>query len=734
VNDDVFMFHNGAWYWNMQGGETGSRFCSWNTANDVNNEMHLWYFMQTEEDMYDLDGKTFGLMSWSGGVAGKALMNTSSEAGAMDAKALTVMSNAQNNDDKLYVPNDSDISMWTFKWAEQDYYYLMSTVNGATKYLNIDENGLSMSSESCLIRVVPGTGIHAGQIYLQASGRTLAYSGNIDNGFNINGIVGNEWLYFVELSELTTDYLLTYSAEKVSVSDPAVTNGSRVIVYTRIWDEEDMEYKFYAIDSDGSLVRVFESGNSIEWISGQINTLLWNFVEYYWEGTTDPNYYYELYNQYSDSYIAPQVTGDQTLSFDTIGVNMNGRRDGRYSSTILAWDSRYYSFVGLKAENGRVVACPKSEAMEFYFAIMQDLNVDDDLILLPTVDHTQYGITMKMIDFNSRKQMSDFLDNDSGGTTTNLVQGLLSTNLGEDGYPVAASGSLGNLYAGAEEVNHLFIQTSYNESGYFAYDSTQSFASLDRTTNNFKVYKELGTYDSAGGRPTLKHGQFFPYNDLTPGVFASVNGKNLYSLTGDLSDSDPRKYERLYSLEHDNVKVNCHFGVELEASFTQTPNGLDAMGNDIVFEFTGDDDFWLYVDGELVLDLGGIHSAVPGSVNFRTGAVNVNGRPTTLRQLFESNYRSRNPQATDEQVAEFLSQYFDEGKTVFKDYTSHTMRIFYMERGGGASNLQMHFNLAAAKQGTVQLNKKLANVDASESVLAEFLYQIRYKTEEDEGD
>ncbi|MBQ1307657.1 MAG: hypothetical protein IIY56_05850, partial [Erysipelotrichaceae bacterium] len=39
-----------------------------------------------------------------------------------------------------------------------------------------------------------------------------------------------------------------------------------------------------------------------------------------------------------------------------------------------------------------------------------------------------------------------------------------------------------------------------------------------------------------------------------------------------------------------------------------------------------------------------------------------------------------------------------------------------------------------AKQGTVQLNKKLANVDASESVLAEFLYQIRYKTEEDEGD
>jgi hypothetical protein len=50
-----------------------------------------------------------------------------------------------------------------------------------------------------------------------------------------------------------------------------------------------------------------------------------------------------------------------------------------------------------------------------------------------------------------------------------------------------------------------------------------------------------------------------------------------------------------------------------------------------------------------------------------------------------------------------------------------------MERGGGASNLQMRFNLSSVKKGTVMLNKQLAGVDASETILAEYPYQIWYK-------
>ena len=732
-----FSVNNGAWYWNMQGGANGTRFCSYNKAGDVNNQIYFWYKEDVESDPYDLDGVSYGLMNWNGGAAGKALMAASSSADSLEAKPLTVLTTSDNSD-QLFVPNDSDISMWTFHWINDNKYYLTTVADASTRDLRIDDSGLSLAAErdeQCRIQVIPGSGTHEGEVCLKAGSSTLTYSGSLDGGFSVGGSAGSEWLHFVTLSELTNDYFRTYSAVKTSVSDPAVTNGSRVIVYTRSWNEEKKRYDFYAVGSDGTLVPVYESGDSIEWVGGQINKLLWNFTEYFWEGTTDPTYYYELYNQYSEKFIAPGITDGQILSDDPIGINLNGRRDGQYYSSIIAWDEENYAYAGLKVEDGRIVSCPKSEAMDFYFATMEDLNVDDQLHTVKTVDHTQYGIKMKMIDIGTRQEMSDFLGNNTGGAVTTLVQGLLSTSLGPDGFPTAAKQggeSLSELYGGAREVNHIFIDSIYNSSGYFEFNSTQNFASL-QDDNNFKVYKELGSYDSAGSRNTLKHGQFFPFNDLQPGVFTSVNGQNLYSLSGQLPDSDPRKYEKLYSVENSGKAVDCYFAAALEASFTQTPDGLDAWGHDIIFEFTGDDDFWLYVDGELVIDLGGIHSAVPGSVNFRTGRVNVNGKWTTLRELFESNYRKRNPGASDSEVAEFLGRYFEEGSTIFRDNTNHTMNIFYMERGAGASNLHMRFNLAAVRQGSVQLTKKLSGVDDQESVLAEFPYQILYRKTNEEG-
>ncbi len=729
VNDGQFTFSHDGWYWNMQGGASGTRFCSYNQAGDPNNNMYIWYASTGEDDPYHLDGLTYGLMNWAGGVAGKAMMAQSSSENTLDAKALTVMSTA-NNSSQLFVPNSSDISMWTFDCAGQDRYYLQS----GGQYLKITAAGLSLVSEKdadCLIQVIPGTGIHAGEICLKSGNTTLTFSGTTEGGFSVGGSAGSEWLYLVNESELTDDYFRTYSASKVSVSDAGIGNGSRIIVYTRYWNEDLLKYDFYAISSDGSLVPVYESGDSIEWVGGQINTLLWNFVEYYWEGTTDPTYYYDLYNQYSQQFIAPQESSGWVLSPDSIGINLNGRRDGRYQTPIVAWDEAAYSFAGLKVEDGRIVTCPISEAMDFYFAVMQDLNVDDKITEVPTVDHTQYGITMKIKNFGTREEMSNFLGSNEGGAVTTLVQGLLSTDL-SNGYPtVTSSGSsLGSLYSGAQEVNHLFIQSTYTGTGYFEYDSTQNFASLQgKNGGNFAVYKELGTYDSGGNKHTLKHGQFFPFNDLKPGVFASTNGQNLYPSTGNkpLPDSNARKYERLYSIEHDGEKADCFFGVELEASFEQTPSGLDAWGHDIIFEFTGDDDFWLYVDNELVIDLGGIHSAVPGSVNFRTGEVNVNGKKTTLRDLFYQNYIKRGHSA--EEAEEYVAERFtrnSSGQWVFQDDTNHTMRIFYMERGAGASNLHMRFNLAAVKKGNVQLSKTLSGVEEAD-IKAEFPYQILYK-------
>ena len=734
-SDGTFKLNNGSWYWNMQGGANGNRFCCYNSANDNNNKVNFWYYTSTASDPYDLDGKSYGLMYWDESLYGKAVMAASKTEGTLDALPMMVLATADNKN-QLFVPNDGDISMWKFKWINEDKYYLTAEVNGSTQYLKIASGGLSLvgsEAEASLVQVVPGTGAHAGQICLRSGSNTLTYSGTTATGFSVGGSAGTEWLNLVNLSELTSDYYKTYSAAKVSVSDKNITTGSKVIVYTRFWNEETKKYEFYAINHDGTLVRCYESGDSIEWVGSVINTMLWQFTEYTYDDGT-PNYYYELYNEYAGKYIAPQVTGGQIVANEPIGINMNGRRYGQYYSTILAWDDANYTFAGLKVENGQIVSCPKAEAMDFYFAVMEDIPVDDALTTVNTVDHTQYGITMKIKDYGgtiingdgcTSTEQQDEVMGVTAFTKWSQQSGLLSTNL-TNGYPTAThtGTSLSALFAGGQEVNHLFIQSTYNASGYYEFDSAQNFASLDGS--NFTVYKELGTYDSLN-RDTLKHGQFLPFNDIEAGRFASVNKQNLFSTTGSsLSDGDPRKYENLYLITNPTA-ANLYFGVELEASFTQTPSGLDDWGHDIIFEFTGDDDFWLYVDGELVIDLGGIHSALPGSVNFRTGAVSVNGTNTTLRALFESNYRSRNPNASDNEVANYLAEYFDGDSTVFRDYSTHTMNIFYMERGGGASNLHMRFNLASVKPGTVELSKELAGVDATESTLAEFAYQIKYK-------
>lgn len=541
---------NDGYYWNMQGGAAGASFAAYQSANDDNAKLKFWYYITNDSDPYGMDGQSFGLMSWSGGVSGKAMMASSANAAnALDALPLTVMTAKQDNDDKLFVPDDSDITTWTFHWVEADEYYLTTVVDGSTRYLRIAPDGLSLAAEpdeACRIKAVPGMGVHAGEICLQSNGVTLSYSESVAGGFTVNGSAGSEWLNLVEISELTSDYFMTYSASKVGVSEAGITNGSRIIVYTRAWNDTKKKYEFYAIDHDGSLMKCFESGDSIQWVGNRVNTLLWNLVEYYDEGTTNPTYFYELYNQYSEQFIAPQIAGNQLLSSEPIGINLNGRRNGSYYSSIVAWDNGSYAYAGLKVENGRVVACPLNEADDFYFAIMEDLNVDDTLTRVPTVDHTQYGITMKIKDFGTKtggwNEQDNFLGSNDGGAVQYTQANLLSTALGEDGYPTNRSGeSMGSLFAGGMEVNHLFIGSTYSGSGYFGFDSTQNYATLNNGTGDFTGYKELATMDE-NSRASLKHGQFMPFNDLTAGVYASVNSKNLYTATlSQLPNDDPRK-------------------------------------------------------------------------------------------------------------------------------------------------------------------------------------------------
>ena len=205
-----------------------------------------------------------------------------------------------------------------------------------------------------------------------------------------------------------------------------------------------------------------------------------------------------------------------------------------------------------------------------------------------------------------------------------------------------------------------------------------------------------------------------PFNDIdvTQHVGRLMNQYgNEYTdgnIVGQLPIGDGRSYEEIYGT---TGIPNFFTGMKMEASFAQPRNGKLANGDDMIFKFTGDDDMWVYIDGVLVLDVGGIHEPLSGTINFRTGEVtNPTGSSlagsSNLKTIFTTalNKLKALPNKTEEQIKQIekLESIKWNGNT-FADYTNHDFKAFYMERGAGASNLDLQFNLKVVltKQFTV---------------------------------
>lgn len=251
-----------------------------------------------------------------------------------------------------------------------------------------------------------------------------------------------------------------------------------------------------------------------------------------------------------------------------------------------------------------------------------------------TIDSTSKGITMRMINYDSP---ADGLSNDIkgpytvDGVTGSIKQNLLKRVLTE-GYPVTVGGtSLKKLFTGGTNVNHLFLQSSFDADGSYEYSSFKNYAHLE-DNGNFTVYDALGTPSDENAR-WYQRGNFMPYNSISASGVSK--NKNLYDESGnELSASDPANGKTLYKTQGTN---DYYFGMYVEADFNQPKDGQLTKGSDMVYEFNGDDDLWVYVDGVLMLDIGGIHDAHSGSINFATGDITYDSMPgTTIKAQFQT--------------------------------------------------------------------------------------------------
>ena len=142
-----------------------------------------------------------------------------------------------------------------------------------------------------------------------------------------------------------------------------------------------------------------------------------------------------------------------------------------------------------------------------------------------------------------------------------------------------------------------------------------------------------------------------------------------------------------------------HFGMNVGIQF-YVPNDKKVNGEDMVFEFSGDDDVWVYVDGHRVLDLGGIHNRVEGKINFTTGYVTIS-------------YRDES--GTNHQISNEIDTYLKPSNNWNKTGKTHSLQVFYLERGQGASNCKIKCNLP--QQDVLSVNKIVGNQNAKDEDL-----------------
>ena len=658
-------------------------------------------------------------------------------------------------------------TQWQFESAGNDRYRIFTNDNGYRQYITHNNAEVSLTNNwrnATAFSVTLNTDgtilIHDGNMYLHNNAANAAtsnppnvsWSAWVNHNYilttNNSAPTGNEYKFRLCKE---SDGFEPQAAQKVAAS--TITTNVNYVIYRKFEDAQGKE-ALYALAHDGTFVRVYDGGDTIYWRETDKNI--------YWNYQTNASGYPVLLtldpNTNETIYLNPNHSTGQTMANSTTGITLLGKDNGEYSTAIECWDQTAYDYAGLHVtvdSNGNATLSTGTRVAEtsdeFLFAVASEYP-GATAEIVDTVDSDSLGIKITMFDYgdwDGNYDAGDKLDDmtDIAGSaeyTPHAAHALVKPYL-ESGLPSGSAGAMTGLFSSGgaiksskSDVNHLFLQSYYDESGTFRYRSEDNYAYLQFengviTGTDFTVYRQAATpytTDAQPGHTYYHHGHFMPYNDIDMNNNLSrlmnqygneyTNG----TAVGEIPLEDGRTYEDIYGIQG---IPNYYTGMKMEAKFIQPNDGKLENGEDMIFKFTGDDDMWVYIDGILVLDIGGIHEPLSGTINFATGVVtNPAGSSlpgtTTLRAIFEA---ALNDSSTPEDVKAKIREIQWDGDT-FADYTNHSFSAFYMERGAGASNLDIQFNLKVTLTDEFTVEKELPEGIDTRFVNEQYKFRATY--------
>lgn len=278
----------------------------------------------------------------------------------------------------------------------------------------------------------------------------------------------------------------------------------------------------------------------------------------------------------------------------------------------------------------------------------------------------------------------------------------------------SANTAFGNVY---ENVDFPFVK---NKDGYWEFNSADASQTvrLKQTTKGEYYLDEIGASGAMYGYTDgaiINVPNFFPLNsrsDFTElnNIEQSFNSSTLVKKVNDVNNPAGDKIDVKAISNGTYVdRVNYGFGMTLDIPFNINDEATDENGNPIKFNFSGDDDVLIYLDGKLVLDLGGSHGAVGGEIDFKNKQTTVTAVKTTTAE-------------TKNVVKTFSELGIDDFQS-----GNHEVKIFYMERGIWESNMKITFNMTPETQLDVEKEVDITNInEAIKSAISDNVNSLEF--------